>query len=138
MTRYDFFRKRIAPVLFLGMVGLIAYDSCEKERDLVKGTLVFEVGDVDPRVRGIEGQLVVRGRTDGDSLRCTAPDGMRVRPCRFEVRLPAPDGELHLTVDFGDARRTVKRTFRLQDGGTTHVDLTRDLVPPAREPSPAP
>nr|MBA3502911.1 hypothetical protein [Deltaproteobacteria bacterium] len=58
MTRYEFFRKRIAPLLFLGMVGVIAYDACEKE-ERHHATIMIDLGDAELRVKGFTAELVV-------------------------------------------------------------------------------
>jgi hypothetical protein len=132
VTRYELFRRRIAPILFLGMVGLIAYDACEQEQHAgIKGTVVIELGEAAPRVRGIEAELIARGEPVITFRRAAPPDA-RTGAYRFEARMPAPDGELRLAIDLGDARRQLSRAVHLEDGATVRVDLSSELARPAR------
>ncbi len=131
MTRYEFFRKRIAPILFLGMVGLIAYDAWRKEEHAeIKGTVVIELGEAEPRVRSLEAEMFVHGESISTFRRAALP-GARIGDARFEARMPEPDGELRITVDLGDARRRLSRAVHLEDGATVRIDLAADLARPA-------
>ena len=133
MTRYELFRKRIAPILFLGVVGLIAYDAWKKEEDAaITGTVVIDLGEAAPRVREAEAQMFVGGRPIENNLRCAALTGMRIGDCRFKARMPEPDGELRITVDLGDARRQLTRAVHLQSGGSIRIELGPELARPAR------
>lgn len=131
MTRYELFRKRIAPVLFLGMVFLIAYDAWKKEEHAgIKGTVVIELGEAEPRVRSLEAEMFVRGESVSTFRRAALP-GAQIGDTRFEARMPDPDGELRITVDLGDARRQLSRAVHLEDGATVRIDLAADLARPA-------
>ena len=132
MTRYEFFRKRIAPILFLGMVGVIVYDSCEKEKHAgITGTVVIELGAAEPQVREVEAELVVRGESVNVFRREALP-GARIGATRFEARMPAPDGELRLAIDVGEpARRRLTRAVHLEDRATVHVNVEAELLQPA-------
>jgi hypothetical protein len=129
VTGYELFRKRIAPVLFLGMVGLIAYDAYKKEEHAgLKGTVVIELGEAEPRVRELEAELVVRGQTISTFQRVAQP-GTLIGAPRFEARMPEPDGELRIVVDLGDARRRLSRAIHVEDGATVRIDLSSALAP---------
>jgi hypothetical protein len=132
VTRYEFFRKRIAPVLFLCMVGLIAYDAWKKEKHAgITGTVVIELGEAAPRVREVEAEMFVRGESVS-VFRCAALSGAQIGDCRFEARMPAPDGELRLAIDVGEpARRRITRGVHLEDRATVHVDVGPELLKPA-------
>lgn len=131
MTRYEFFRKRIAPVLFLGMVLLIAYDAWKKEEHAgIQGTVVIELGEAEPRVRSLEAEMFVRGASISTFRRAALP-GAQIGDTRFEARMPEPGGELRITVDLGDARRRLSRAVHLEDGATVRIDLAADLARPA-------
>ena len=132
MTRYEFFRKRIAPVLFLGMVALIAYDAWQNEKaEGISGTVVIELGEAEPRVRGIEAELFVRGESVSTFRRAALP-GARIGDTRFQARMPQADGELRVSVDLGDERRRLSRAVHLEDGATVRIDLGPELARPAR------
>jgi hypothetical protein len=132
VTRYEFFRKRIAPVLFLGIVFLIAYDTWKKEEHAgIKGTVVFELGEAEPRVRALEAELFVRGESISTFRRAALP-GAQIGDTRFEARMPEPTGELRITVDLGDARRQLSRAVHVaEDGATVRIDLAAELARPA-------
>lgn len=127
MTRYELFRKRIAPALFLGVVALIAYDTCE-QRERTHTTIVLDLGDAEPRVRQITGELVVGGEVVGNLERRAMPDLSIGCPCRFDATMPEEAGELRLEVDLaGGVRKQVTKRIRAIEGGTTTVSLARDL-----------
>ena len=130
MTRYELFRRRIAPALFFCLLGLIAYDACRKGQDAgITGTVVIELGEAEPRVRELEAQLFVGGGDEPiNRFRLVAPAGERIGPCRFKARMPAPDGELRFTIDLGDARRELSRAVHIEDGATVRIDLAADLA----------
>jgi hypothetical protein len=133
VTRYEFFRRRIAPVLFLGMVGLIAYDAWKKEKHAgITGTVVIELGEAAPRVREMEAEMFVRGESVS-VYRCAALSGAQIGDCRFEARMPDPAGTLQLVIDVGEpARRRVSRDVHIEDRATVHVDVGAELLKPAR------
>jgi hypothetical protein len=132
VTRYELFRKRIAPILFLGIVGLIAYDQCQKDKHAgITGTVVIELGEAEPRVRALEAEMFVRGESVS-TFRRAALSGARIGDTRFQARMPAPDGELRIAVDLGDARRRLSRTVHLEDGATVRIDISSELLAPPR------
>lgn len=129
MTRYDFFRRRIAPILFLGMVGLIAYDACEKQ-ERTHSTIVLDLGEAAPQVRSIEAELLVKGEVIHTFQRTALPGSgicATVGPCEFEAAMPDEHGELRLVVQVGDRRRELVRSVRALEGGRVTVPLGPDL-----------
>lgn len=127
MTRYDFFRKRIAPILFLGIVALIAYDAWKKgQSDGIAGTVVIDLGAAAPRVREVEADLMVEGEPVGWFRRAAQPDAA-IGACRFGVRMPKPAGELRIAVDVGGARKQIVRAVHVEDGATVTVAIGADL-----------
>ena len=126
MTRYEFFRKRIAPVLFLGMVGLIAFDTCKKQ-ERTHATIVIDLGDAEPRVRSIVAELVVEAEVIGNFERRALPDLRIGCPCKFETAMPAESGELRLVVDVDGKLRHITKQLHVIEGGKTTVKLGPDL-----------
>lgn len=125
MTRYDFFRKRIAPVAFLAVVGLIAYDTCEKQ-ERTEATFVIDLGEASPRVRSVDATLVVDGEAVATFRRVATP-GLTIGPCRFEAVMPERDGELRLAVDVDGTLRSFVRQVRAEEGATVRVAVEREL-----------
>jgi hypothetical protein len=128
VTRYELFRKRIAPLLFLCLLGLIAYDAWRKQKDAgITGTVVIELGEARPRVRALEAEMFARGESVSVYQRAALP-GARIGECRFEAHMPEPDGELRIAVDLGDARRQLSRAVHIEDGAMVRVDLSTELM----------
>ena len=122
MTRYEFFRKRIAPFLFLGMVGLIAYDTCQKE-ERHHATIVVDLGEADARVHAFSAELFV----DGESIsrfEKRALTGMRIScPCTFETAMPKEHGELRFEVEVDGTIKKLTKQLHVIEGGKTTVKL---------------
>jgi hypothetical protein len=131
VTGYELFRKRIAPVLFLGMVGLIAYDAWKTEENAgITGTVIVELGEVEPRVRSLEAEVVAGGVSS--RLRREAAPGTRIGEFRLKAHMPEPHGELRLTIDLGDAHRRLTRAVYIEDGATVRIDLPAELARASR------
>ena len=122
MTRYEFFRKRIAPVLFLGMVGLIAYDSCQKQ-ERHHATIVVELGEAEARVQAFSAELYVDGEQISRFER-RALTGMRIGcPCKFETAMPKEHGELRFEVEVDGTIKKQTKQLHVIEGGKTTVKL---------------
>jgi hypothetical protein len=128
VTRYEFFRRRIAPVLFLGMVGLIAYDACQKQ-ERTHSRIVLDLGEARPDVREVNAELIVGGDVIG-TFRRVALVGSTIGPCEFEVALPEDTATLQVAVTLHDAHRIITRTIRPIEGSTTTVSLGDELRQP--------
>ena len=125
MTRYEFFRRRIAPFLFIGMVGLIAYDACDKQ-ERTHSTIVLDLGEAAASVRAIDAELVVGGEVIGVFHRKALP-GAAIGPCKFETAMPEESGELRIDVELNGTHRVLVRQLRTIEGSTTTVPLGPDL-----------
>lgn len=130
MSRYDLFRRRIAPVAFLLAIGLIAHDSCEKAQR-THGAVELDFGAAGSRVRAVDVDVIADGGDDAPVARFhrAALSGAGIGPCRFELALPGDDGELQLDIDLGDVHRRLTRRFHAVEGSTLRVTITdRDLA----------
>ncbi|MEO8705237.1 MAG: hypothetical protein ABI867_34665 [Kofleriaceae bacterium] len=125
MTKYEFFRRRIAPVAFLGMVGLIAYDACKKQ-ERTHATVQFDLGERAADVTEIDVQLSVAGDVIGTFHRRALP-GSPIGPCTFETALTENVGQLRIEVDYKGKRAVLERTIRPIEGSTVTVPLAADL-----------
>jgi hypothetical protein len=121
VTRYEFFRKRIAPVLFLGMVGVIAWDSCTTQ-ERTHATIVIDFGDKASDVREVNAELFSGGESMVTFHRAALP-GSSIGPCRFEGVMPEDTGELRLDVRLKDRSRSLTKTIRPIEGSTTTVSI---------------
>jgi hypothetical protein len=125
MSRYDLFRKRIAPIAFFLAIGLIAHDSCERNKR-THTTVELQLGDAAPRVREIAVDVFV-----GDDriawFHCTALPDAPMQPCRAELSLPEEDGRLRIDVDLGGTQREITRRFHAIEGSTMTISIGNEL-----------
>jgi len=127
VTRYEFFRKRIAPIAFLLVVGLIAYDACSKE-ERTRATIVFDYGTVEPQVRAVEAELWMNNAKTAHFKHRVTLEGARMGKTKFEVSVPDKDGELRIDVELeGGVHKEVVRAVHIEEGATVTVPLDRDL-----------
>lgn len=126
MSRYDLFRKRIAPIAFILAMGLLIRETCQNN-ERIHATIVIGAGEAEANVKSIEAKVIVEGETLGE-LRREAQPGMRIGKARFEVSLPQADGQLIIDVDLGEAeKRHVMRRIHASEGATIDIDLSSDL-----------
>jgi hypothetical protein len=128
VTRYDFFRKRIAPIAFLLVVGLIAYDACNKE-ERTRATIVFDYGTAEPHVRAIEAELWMNNAKTARFTHRVTLEGARMGKTSFKVSVPDKDGELRIDVELeGGVHKQVIRAVHIEEEATVTVPLERDLL----------
>jgi len=126
VTRYDLFRRRIAPIAFLAAIVLLGWHTCRVEQR-THATVVLDFGDARARVRAVDVDVVVGGESIARFQREALP-GMMIDPCRFEVAMPEETGELHIEVTLTAVRHLhmVKHLSAIE-GSTVTVPLARDL-----------
>jgi hypothetical protein len=125
VTRYDLFRRRIAPVAFGVAIVLLARESCNK-REHADATFAFDFGSAATRVQSIDVDLY----DGGDFLSHFHRDalaGSTIGPTRFTAALPDADGELRIDVSLPTGVHHIVRPFHADDGGTVTIPLERDL-----------
>jgi hypothetical protein len=121
VTRYDLFRKRLAPIAFALAVVLMARDACNRDRDQrTHATLVFDLGSAS-RARAMDAELWM-GQERVANFHQDALHGALTQ-ARFDASLPADDGELRIGVDVAGALRQDVRHFHAEDGSTVTVPL---------------
>lgn len=123
MSRYDLFRRRIAPIAFFLALALIAKDSCKNQRTHTTVELTF--GAATSRVRAVEVNAVVDGETVA-TFKKAAPAEALIVPVRFELSLAKDDGELRIDVELTDSRRQITRRFHAIEGSTMVIALRDD------------
>ena len=125
MTRYELFRRRIAPILFLGMVGLIAYDSCQSEHR-THATIVIDLGDSARDVSELDAELRVAGEVVGKFHRRALP-GQAIGRCAFDVAVSEATATVRVDVEIAGTLRSFERTVRPVEGSTVTVPLATAL-----------
>lgn len=125
MTRYDLFRKRLAPIAFVLALGLLVHEQCQgKQR--IHGVVVITAGEAEPKVKAIDAQVVVDGEVMGE-LHRHALDGTMIGDARFSVTLPAEDAFVKIDVEMVGETRHLTRRMHVEEGATVHLDLASDL-----------
>jgi hypothetical protein len=120
VTRYDLFRRRLAPIaLFLG-IALIARDSCENERTHATIQLGFGAGEA--TVRAVDVDVVIGDEVVARFHRAALPDH-GIGPCEFKLVVAEPDGEFRIVVDRGANRQQLTRRFHAVEGSTMLVTI---------------
>jgi hypothetical protein len=125
VTRYDLFRRRIAPVAFGVAIVLLARESCNKHEH-TDATFTFDFGSAALRVQSIDVDVYEHGEAYSHYHR-DALAGSTIGPARFKGALPDPDGELRIDVALPAGTRHVVRAFHADDGATVTIPLERDL-----------
>lgn len=125
MSRYDLFRKRIAPIAFVVAMALLVRETCQGEQR-IHATIVVQAGDAEAKVQAIDARLYVNGESYGEVHRQAQP-GLRIGAARFAVAMPEADGQLLIDVDLGTETRHVTRRVHAAEGATIEIDLSRDL-----------
>jgi hypothetical protein len=121
VSRYQLFRRRLAPIAFFLAIALIAKDSCDKDRRT--HTMVeLDLGADRPGIRAIDVEVVIDAQTVATFHRAALP-GSTIGPCRFQLSAPEDDGELRIDVDLGATHRQLTRRFHAVEGGTIVVPI---------------
>src|SRR5688572_29955375 len=101
------------------MVGLIAYDSCDKQ-SRTHSTIEIDLGDARPDVTLVDAELLVGNDVIG-KFHKTALPGSVIGPIKFETALPEETGTLHIDIDVAGKRRSFTRVIRPIESSTTTV-----------------
>ena len=125
MSKYDLFRRRIAPIAFGLAIVLIAKQSCDKQ-ERTHATIVLTYGAAEPDVRAVDAELWMNGEEVSTFHRKAL--GAHIGASQFNGALPATDGELRIDVELasGEHRRIVHR-IHADEGSTVTVPLELDL-----------
>lgn len=121
MSRYDLFRRRIAPVAFFLAIALIARDSCEKDKRS-HTTVELAFGAAAASVRAVDVDVVVGSETVATFHRAALP-GSTIGPCRIPLTLTDEDGELRIDVDRGATHQRLTRRFQIVEGSTMLIAI---------------
>jgi hypothetical protein len=126
VTKYDLFRRRIAPIAFALAIGFIAYDTCNKH-ERTTATIVIDYGAAEPDVRAIEAEVWMNGE-QVTQFRRAAVEGAYIGKTQFKGSLPDTDGEVRMDIELaGGQHRNVTRTIHVSEGAIVTIQLERDL-----------
>lgn len=125
MSRYDLFRKRIAPVAFVLALALLVREQC-KGQQRYHGTVVIGTGSAEPFVEAIEARVIIGDDVFGE-LHRERPAGMQIGEAAFPITLPEPDARVEIDVRLSGATRHLSRSIHVEEGATVRIDLGPDL-----------
>lgn len=119
MTKYDLFRRRIAPVAFGIAIVLMARESCKKQDEQrARASIVIDVGAAD--VRAIDAEVWEGGEQVAVFHR-RALAGHAIGAIRFDA--PAHDGEVRIDVELPSGMRHVVRSLHADEGAVVTMPL---------------
>jgi hypothetical protein len=119
VTKYDWFRRRIAPIAFGLAIALMARESCHNGEQ-GRATFVIDLGAAKRDVRAIDAELWMGGEQLAVLHRAAIADGS-IGDVQFEARLEGHDGEVRIDVERADKFDHVVRHFHADDGATVTV-----------------
>ena len=125
MTRYDLFRKRLAPIAFVLALGLLVHEQCQGNQRL-HATVVITAGSAEAQVRAIDAEVLVEGEVMGE-LHRRALEGTTIGDAKFDVTVPAADGFVKIDVEMVGETRHLTRKIHVEEGATIRLDLSSDL-----------
>ena len=128
MSRYDFLRKRIAPIAFFAAIALIAKDSCDKNKR-THTAVELEFGNDRAEVRAVDVE-VYSGSEQVSRFHREALPGSMIGPCRFQLALADEDVELRIDVDRGAAHQQLTRRVHVIEGSTTLIAIPPGAAQP--------
>lgn len=120
MSRYDLFRRRIAPIAFFIAIALIARDSCQKDKR-THATVELQLADA-PSVRAVEVDVMVGGQTVAQFRKAALPD-RPIGRVEFKLSVPEDDGQFRIVVDRGATQQQLTRSFHAVEDSTMLVPI---------------
>ena len=125
MTKYDLFRRRIAPVAFGLAIVLLARESCHKH-ERTRATFAIDFGAAQADVKSVDAELWVGEDQIAVFHRAALPGGTIGR-VSFEAALPAKDGEVRIDVDTSTKHQHIVRHVHVEDGSHVVVPVGDEL-----------
>ena len=125
MTKYDLFRRRIAPIAFGLAIAFIMYDTCNKH-ERTHATVVLDFGSAGDRVRAVDAEIWMNGEQVTQFRRVA--QGRTIGHTEFKTSLPDHDGEIRIDIELGSGEhRPATRKLHVDEGATITVPLEREL-----------
>lgn len=128
VTKKDFFRRRIMPIVFGVVIVLISRKSCQRA-ERTQATFVIDYGTAEPLVQAIDLELWM-GQEPVARFHRAALD-KHIGKTTFAGSFPAKDGELRMDLTlFSGAHRQLVRTVHTEENAVVTVNLAYDLPTP--------
>jgi hypothetical protein len=127
VTRYDLFRKRIAPIAFAVAIALLVRETCNKQ-ERTHATVVLDFGAAEPNVVSVDADLSV-DHAVVNTFHQARLAGQSIGKPKFEAVTAERDGTLHLEVELTSGHRALDRNVHVEEGATVTLSLGLDLAP---------
>jgi len=127
VTRYDLFRKRIAPVAFAVAIALLVRETCNQQ-ERTHATVVLDFGAATTNVVSVDAELSV-DHAIVNTFHQARLDGQSIGTPKFEAVTAERDAILHLEVELTNGHRAFDRHVHLEEGATVRLALGSDLAP---------
>ncbi len=119
-------RHRIAPIVLVAILALMAARTCQSES--IETTAELRFGEVSEDIREVRGELLRPGETEAVAYFSRAfGDAGPPGPVRWELRAAPGPYELELEIQLEDAWVEIEREVELLDRGVVRVDLGDEL-----------
>ncbi|MCE9572609.1 MAG: hypothetical protein K8W52_05585 [Deltaproteobacteria bacterium] len=129
-SRYDLFRKRLAPVALIVALAALAHETCS-HRSTNDVTIELGFGNHAGEIRHLRADVFVDGEPDAWMEQDFGPDGAD-RPPRFRAMVPGDHAVLRVDMVTTAGPRRVEHKLAPESGATLLVDLGADLDSPPR------
>jgi len=128
VSKYDLFRRRIAPIAFGLAIALIAYRSCDHEQR-THAKIVLDLGAAQRDVKAVEAEIWMNGQQVSRFRRIALESG--IGATQFDASLPDTDGEVRMDIELASGEhRAITRVIHVVEGGIVTIGLERDLRSP--------
>ncbi len=127
-SRYDLFRKRLAPVALVVALAALGHETCGRSgsNDV---TIELGFGTHAGEIRRVRADVFVDGEPDAWMEQAFGPDGAD-RPPRFRALVPEGHAVLRVDLVTASGARRVEHKLSPASGATLLVDLGADLDAP--------
>jgi hypothetical protein len=125
VTRYDLFRRRIAPIAFGVAIVLMARETCNKQ-ERTHATIALDYGSAEDRIRAVDAEVWSEGEVLAHFHRAALPDH-HIGRSSFKILTTSKDGEVHFDIDLGTEHRKFSRRFHADEDATVTIPIESEL-----------
>jgi len=127
-SRYEWFRRRLAPVAFLIALGVLVHQTCQS-RDRAEVTVGLDYGAAAAQVSHVRADVMV-----GDESVSWFESGPPVPgvPAQFRALIEGGQATVRIEVTTAAGVRTIERKIVAEGGSAVTLHLGDDLAAPPR------
>jgi len=121
VTRKDFIRRRVMPVVFGVVIALMARRSCDGP-DRTHATFVLNFGAAEPQIQAVDAELWMNQALVAQYHHAALGD--HIGTLKFDGTFPSTEGELRVDAQLRSGEhKNLKRTVHADDNATVTVNL---------------